>query len=245
MLAQVAPATKDERLLDLATDCHPETLRQIHWTDTMLKELSPQLLSSTWTVRAVMMTAMHVTTVAATLIGTTVGALASFSSTLLIQRATLTRERENRIWERRATVYEDALTSVNRGARFRAGVMETGELPEAPAQQGREVEADLVLARLKIYGSRPVVNAQATTIAAMTEWITGFAAWKEQAAHGGTPVRDPAQDPLWADVLQAAERAQGADREFVDVIQAEIQTKMQVDGAARPLRSRLVRRRPS
>jgi hypothetical protein len=47
MLAQVAQATKDERLLGLATDCHPETLRQVHWTNTMLKELSPQLLSST------------------------------------------------------------------------------------------------------------------------------------------------------------------------------------------------------
>jgi hypothetical protein len=188
-----------------------------------------------------MMTAMHVSTVAATLIGTTVGALASFSSTLLIQRATLARERENRIWERRAMVYEDALTSVNRGERFRAGVLETGELPEVPARQGREVEADLVLARLKIYGSRPVVNAHARTIAAMTEWITGFAAWKEQAAHGGTPVRDPLQDALWAAVLQAAERAQGADRDLVDVVQAEIQTKTQVHGAVTPLRSRLVR----
>ena len=47
MLAQAAQATKDERLLALATDCHPQTLRQIRWTDTMLKELSPQLLSST------------------------------------------------------------------------------------------------------------------------------------------------------------------------------------------------------
>lgn len=188
-----------------------------------------------------MMTVMHLTTVEATLVGATVGALASFSSTLLVQRATLARERENRIWERRATVYEDALTSVNRGERFRAGVLETGGLPEVPAQRGLEVEADLVLARLRIYGSRRVVNAHLRTITAMTEWITSFAAWKEQAAMGRTPVRVPADDPLWAIVLREAERSQRADLEFVEIIQTEIQTKIEAGDTARPLRSRLPR----
>ncbi|MEU6257302.1 hypothetical protein [Streptomyces sp. NPDC047043] len=185
---------------------------------------------------------MHLTPVEATLIGTTAGALASFSSTLLIQRATLARERESRIWERRATVYEDALTSVNRGERFRAGVLETGELPEVPAQRGREVEADLVLARLRIYGSRRVVNAHLRTVAAMTEWITSFAAWKEQAAYGRTPLRDAAEDPLWAAVLRQAKRAQDTDLEFAAIVQAEIQAGR----STRPLRSRLLWwRRPS
>ncbi|MFD6077495.1 hypothetical protein ACFWG5_18130 [Streptomyces hydrogenans] len=46
MLAQVARATRDDRALDLASDCRPRTLRQIHWTNTMIKTLSPQALSS-------------------------------------------------------------------------------------------------------------------------------------------------------------------------------------------------------
>ncbi|MFD5912917.1 hypothetical protein ACFWHL_29800 [Streptomyces massasporeus] len=45
MLAQVAQATRDERLLALAGDCHPQTLRQLRWTDTMIKILAPQLLA--------------------------------------------------------------------------------------------------------------------------------------------------------------------------------------------------------
>ncbi|WP_405866763.1 MULTISPECIES: hypothetical protein [unclassified Streptomyces] len=185
---------------------------------------------------------MRLTPVEATLIGTTVGALASFSSTWFIQRATLARERESRIWERRAAVYEDALTSVNRGERFRAGVLETGDLPEVPGQRGREVEADLVLARLRIYGSRRVVDAHLGTIAAMTEWITSFATWREQAAHGRTPVRDPATDPLWGTVLREAERARSVDLEFVRIVQEEIQA----DEAERPRRPRaLWWRRPS
>ena len=46
MLAQVAQATKDSRLLELSSDCHPQTLRQIRWTNTMIKTLSPQALTS-------------------------------------------------------------------------------------------------------------------------------------------------------------------------------------------------------
>ncbi|MEV6211458.1 hypothetical protein [Kitasatospora sp. NPDC051914] len=46
MLAQLAQATDDSRLLDLATACHPQTLRQMRWTNTMIKTLSPQLLGS-------------------------------------------------------------------------------------------------------------------------------------------------------------------------------------------------------
>ncbi len=46
MLAQAARAGRDERLLGLATACHPRTLRQVRWTHTMIKELSPQLLNS-------------------------------------------------------------------------------------------------------------------------------------------------------------------------------------------------------
>lgn len=46
MLAQAAQATKDDELLALASACHPQTLRQMRWTNTMIKQLSPQILSS-------------------------------------------------------------------------------------------------------------------------------------------------------------------------------------------------------
>ncbi|MFE6776735.1 hypothetical protein [Streptomyces sp. NPDC057702] len=47
VIAQAAQATRDERLLDLASTCHPRTLRQIRWTTTMIKNLAPQILTST------------------------------------------------------------------------------------------------------------------------------------------------------------------------------------------------------
>ncbi|PZT70256.1 hypothetical protein DN402_32455 [Streptomyces sp. SW4] len=45
MLAQAAQASRDTGLLELASDCHPRTLRQMRWTNTMIKNLSPQILT--------------------------------------------------------------------------------------------------------------------------------------------------------------------------------------------------------
>lgn len=46
LLAQGAQALKDRRLLALSSACHPETLRQLRWANTKLKESAPQALSS-------------------------------------------------------------------------------------------------------------------------------------------------------------------------------------------------------
>ncbi|HEY7595656.1 MAG TPA: hypothetical protein VH969_21065 [Actinophytocola sp.] len=46
LLAQGAQATKNPGLLELAQHCHPQTLRQLKWTNAMLKTLSPQVLAS-------------------------------------------------------------------------------------------------------------------------------------------------------------------------------------------------------
>ena len=46
MLAQVAQAKKVAELVELSQRCHPQTLRQIRWANTMIKTLSPQILSS-------------------------------------------------------------------------------------------------------------------------------------------------------------------------------------------------------
>jgi hypothetical protein len=46
LLGQAAQAAKDQELLDMTSRCHPETLRQMRWANAMLKELSPQILTS-------------------------------------------------------------------------------------------------------------------------------------------------------------------------------------------------------
>ncbi|CAJ1495008.1 hypothetical protein [[Mycobacterium] burgundiense] len=46
LLGQAAQATKNHELLALTARCHPQSLRQMRWSNAMLKELSPQALST-------------------------------------------------------------------------------------------------------------------------------------------------------------------------------------------------------
>jgi hypothetical protein len=46
MVAQIAQARHERELLDLSKECHPQTLRQIRWANTMIKTQTPQILSS-------------------------------------------------------------------------------------------------------------------------------------------------------------------------------------------------------
>jgi hypothetical protein len=45
-LAQAAQAGRNDELISLAASCHPQTLRQMRWANTMLKTLAPQILTS-------------------------------------------------------------------------------------------------------------------------------------------------------------------------------------------------------
>lgn len=46
MLAQAAQARHDDELLQLVAAYHPQTLRQVRWANTLIKTMSPQILSS-------------------------------------------------------------------------------------------------------------------------------------------------------------------------------------------------------
>lgn len=46
MLAQLAQATHESDALELASRCHPQTLRQVRWANTMIKTAAPQILAS-------------------------------------------------------------------------------------------------------------------------------------------------------------------------------------------------------
>jgi hypothetical protein len=46
LLAQAAQAMKKQPLVQLAADCHPQTLRQMRWANAHLKVTSPQVIAS-------------------------------------------------------------------------------------------------------------------------------------------------------------------------------------------------------
>ncbi len=46
ILAQAAQAGRDSELLELASACHPETLRQMRWANAKIKETAPQAVAT-------------------------------------------------------------------------------------------------------------------------------------------------------------------------------------------------------
>lgn len=46
MLGQAAQATKDGELLEVVSDCHDRTSRQVTWCNATIKALSPQVLTT-------------------------------------------------------------------------------------------------------------------------------------------------------------------------------------------------------
>ncbi|HSU00730.1 MAG TPA: hypothetical protein VLJ85_24005, partial [Geodermatophilus sp.] len=44
VLAQTAQAMKDTDLLAVAEQCHPETLRQMRWANSKVKEIAAQVM---------------------------------------------------------------------------------------------------------------------------------------------------------------------------------------------------------
>jgi len=44
VLAQTAQAMKDTKLLEVAQECHPQTLRQMRWANAKVKETSAQVM---------------------------------------------------------------------------------------------------------------------------------------------------------------------------------------------------------
>ncbi len=46
ILGQGARAAKDHELVQATKDCHPDTIRTLKWTNTKIKETSPQVLMS-------------------------------------------------------------------------------------------------------------------------------------------------------------------------------------------------------
>jgi hypothetical protein len=132
--------------------------------------------------------------------GTVTIAIVSFRSTLASVREQIEADRRNRIWEKQAAAYTDAIAVLANRQMIRRnrlqGVM-TGTVPEEPPAL---IEWEAVKARLAAYASPAVLDALEALIMAGRDFetkVTAFAAAKEQAklmADSGHPAPDTASE---------------------------------------------------
>ncbi|CAM5411523.1 putative protein OS=Streptomyces alboniger OX=132473 GN=CP975_12865 PE=4 SV=1 [Streptomyces alboniger] len=172
----------------------------------------------------------------AALSGTALGALATFSSAWFIQRATTRRERENRIWERRAQVYDEVMILLRRMAVLREAVLRTGRFPKRRTGEPGPVD-DVVplLARLEIYASDPLLDACEDMFAARKAWQWAWGAWRTQRDHHPRRSDD---DDLWVEFEARARESSEADDVVLRLLRAEMHAERRSGRWRRPVRGR-------
>lgn len=163
---------------------------------------------------------MGLTPAEAALTGTAFGALATFSSAWLIQRATTRRERENRVWDRRMAVYDEVMIVVRRMADLREAVRRTGTFPER--RSGETAPTDdmsPLLARLEIYGSDELLAACKHAFAARRRWKLAWGKWHTQRENNP---RISDNDTFWVEFKKAVKKSRKADRRLLSLLRAEV-----------------------
>lgn len=170
--------------------------------------------------RRVIMAHMGLTPAVAALGGTALGALATFSSAWLIQRATTRRERENRVWDRRMAVYDEVMIVVRRLADLRETVLRTGAFPERRAgETGPADDMSPLLARLEIYGSDALLAACKRAFTAWRRWNRAWAQWHTQRENNP---RISDNDEFWVAFRETVRKSRKADRRVLALLRAEV-----------------------
>lgn len=127
-------------------------------------------------------------------------AIVSFRNTLASVREQIEADRRNRIWEKQAETYTDAIAVLANRQIIRRNKLQgvlTGTVPEEPPAL---IEWEAVNARLVAYASSTVLDALDAVIKAGRDFetkVTEFAAAKEQAklmADSGHPAPDTASE---------------------------------------------------
>jgi len=170
------------------------------------------------------------------LIGTGVGvggtvtiAIVSFRTTLASVRKQIGADRNNRVWEKQAETYTDAITMVQLRTADRQAAMRkmlTGAEPEATPTP---VDPVTLNARIVAYASPGVLSAVTATVKAQTEFETAISLWAaaaEQArlmAADGLPTSGTASGRDAA--RKALDEANRLDDVLMDTIRGELHAR--------------------
>ena len=162
---------------------------------------------------------MKLTPASAALISAAVTGTITFTTGFLTQWATRSRDREQRVWEKRAAVYEDVLVLVRRMAEDRNELERKGSAGPWDADLVPE-NLSRVYAKLEVYGTDDLIKAHEQSGEAMKEWLLAFMAWKESV--GESPaVPKPGEDAQWDVFLEKVKVAEQMDAAFVGKLRAD------------------------
>ncbi|WP_089107439.1 hypothetical protein [Streptomyces hyaluromycini] len=172
---------------------------------------------------------MDITPVITTLVGAGFGSFTTALVALSVQRATLKRERQHKLWERQVAVIEESLKYEREVVRKRHEAMRNpdGDLFLALNEVFKETDMSKISANLELYGTPAMRQAHDATFAAFRDWIAAFIGWQGHHKRTGPgheeAVRAEAAREttrLWPEVEKLATKADETYDDLVKVMRA-------------------------
>ncbi|MFJ4007395.1 hypothetical protein ACIPWL_28620 [Streptomyces sp. NPDC090023] len=174
---------------------------------------------------------MEITPVIATLMGAGFGSLTTAAVAVTVQKATLTRERDHKLWERQVAVIEESLKHERAVASKRSEMMRDAD-PDTDtffALKSVLDEADIpkITANLELYGSPAMKAAHQTAFETWRAWLVAFVEWQGWSkrtgpGHGEEERAEAVREATkrWPNLERLSAKADDAYEELVRVMRA-------------------------
>ncbi|MFF8968233.1 hypothetical protein [Streptomyces sp. NPDC014995] len=172
---------------------------------------------------------MEITPVIATLLGAGFGSLTTALVAVVVQKATLKRERDHKLWERQVAVIEELVKHERNLAYKRRDSMRDPEGDVFLALDDAFKQTDLakINTHLELYGTPEMKAAHDATWQALRDWLVEFIEWQRWNRKTGPgheeheraeAVRETTK--RWPNVEKLSAKADGAYDEMVKVLRA-------------------------
>ncbi|MFD7316318.1 hypothetical protein [Streptomyces sp. NPDC059883] len=171
---------------------------------------------------------MEITPVIATLTAAGFGSLMTLLVAVVVQKKTLKREREHKLWERQVAVIEESLKYERGIVQKRRGAMSNpeGDLFLALNDVFKETDMSKISANLELYGSPEMRAAHDATFVAFRDWFGAFIQWQQHNKRTGPPHEEAVRAEAvrettkrWPEVEKLSAKADEAYDELVKVMQ--------------------------
>ncbi|MEU6197704.1 hypothetical protein [Streptomyces sp. NPDC047061] len=165
---------------------------------------------------------MRLTPLEATLIGTTLGASATLLASVITQRGTQSRERTQRLWERRADALEEAHRVMVAFSTVRVETLRNKAVPDDLDPNRPEEPVRLVETKIALYAPKVVVKAHIDWFEALKAFFVSFLGWRgEVTRHANSTEPEGAQvliDAAWAMVEARGEELKRAEDTLTEAL---------------------------
>ncbi|GLP71750.1 hypothetical protein TUSST3_83690 [Streptomyces sp. TUS-ST3] len=165
----------------------------------------------------------------ATLLAAGFGSLMTLLVAVVVQKKTLKREREHKLWERQVSIIEESLRHERNLAQARRDAMRRPDedLFLSLDKVFKEADVSKISANLELYGTPAMRTAHQTAWETFRDWMVDFMVWQGHNKKTGPGHEEDVRAEAvrettrrWPDVEKLSAKAEEAHEELVKVMRA-------------------------